>query len=174
MSDRIAVMNQGKLVEVGTAEQVYHEPKDEYTKALLRGRARPRPARQRERKPSGPSAQGERRLAPRRRIRLADAARTSRPALGTAGRLGFDRRRTFLTSRSAIVRVDMAGEASSLRNGRCERARQWASLRIDGELSELEDALLEKHLEGCASCSAFAVRLAATTEAVRAVPLERT
>ena len=67
----------------------------------------------------------------------------------------------------------MAGEALSPRDGRCERARQWASLRLDGELSELEDALLEQHLEGCASCSAFAVRLAATTEAVRAVPLER-
>ena len=67
----------------------------------------------------------------------------------------------------------MAGEALSPRNGRCERARQWASLRLDGELSELEDALLEQHLEGCASCSAFAVRLATTTEAMRAVPLER-
>ncbi len=67
----------------------------------------------------------------------------------------------------------MAGEALSPRNGRCERARQWASLRIDGELSELEDALLEKHLEGCVSCSGFAVRLAATADAVRAVPLER-
>jgi hypothetical protein len=67
----------------------------------------------------------------------------------------------------------MAGEALSPRNGRCERARQWASLRLDGELSELEDALLEQHLEGCASCSAFAGRLAATTEAVRAVRLER-
>jgi hypothetical protein len=67
----------------------------------------------------------------------------------------------------------MAGEALSPRNGRCERARQWASLRIDDERSELEDALLEKHLEGCASCSAFAARLAATAEAVRAVPLER-
>ena len=67
----------------------------------------------------------------------------------------------------------MAGEALSPRNGRCERARQWASLRLDGELSELEDALLEKHLEGCASCSAFAARLTSTTEAVRAVPQER-
>jgi len=57
----------------------------------------------------------------------------------------------------------MAGEALSPRDGRCERARQWASLRLDGELSELEDALLEQHLEGCSSCSAFAVRLAATT-----------
>ena len=67
----------------------------------------------------------------------------------------------------------MAGEALSPRDGRCERARQWASLRLDGELSELEDSLLEQHLEGCSSCSAFAVGLAATTEAVRAVPLDR-
>lgn|SRR5262245_50148430 len=67
----------------------------------------------------------------------------------------------------------MAGEALSPRNSRCERARQWVSLRVDGELSELEDALLEKHLEGCASCSAFATRLSATTEAVRVAPQER-
>ena len=67
----------------------------------------------------------------------------------------------------------MAGEALTPRNSRCERARQWASLRIDGELSELEDALLEKHLEGCPICSAFAAGLTRTTEAVRAVPLQR-
>jgi oligopeptide transport system ATP-binding protein len=35
MSDRIAVMNRGKLVEIGPAEEVYTTPKDEYTKALL-------------------------------------------------------------------------------------------------------------------------------------------
>jgi oligopeptide transport system ATP-binding protein len=50
MSDRIAVMNRGKLVEVGTAEQVYHEPKDEYTKALFAAVPVPDPHRQRERK----------------------------------------------------------------------------------------------------------------------------
>jgi ABC-type oligopeptide transport system ATPase subunit len=50
MSDRIAVMNQGKLVEVGTAEQVYHEPRDEYTKALFAAVPVPDPHRQRERK----------------------------------------------------------------------------------------------------------------------------
>jgi anti-sigma factor RsiW len=66
----------------------------------------------------------------------------------------------------------MAGEAPSPRSGRCERARQWASLRVDGELSELEDALLEKHLDGCATCRSFAHRLAATTELVRATPQE--
>jgi oligopeptide transport system ATP-binding protein len=50
MSDRIAVMNQGKLVEIGTADQVYHEPKDEYTKALFAAVPVPDPQRQRERK----------------------------------------------------------------------------------------------------------------------------
>jgi oligopeptide transport system ATP-binding protein len=35
MSDRIAVMNKGKIVEEGEAESVYSDPKNEYTKALL-------------------------------------------------------------------------------------------------------------------------------------------
>jgi oligopeptide transport system ATP-binding protein len=35
MSDRIAVMNKGKIVEEGLAESVYSDPKNEYTKALL-------------------------------------------------------------------------------------------------------------------------------------------
>jgi len=50
MSDRIAVMNQGKLVEIGTAHQIYNEPKDEYTKALFTAVPVPDPRRQRERK----------------------------------------------------------------------------------------------------------------------------
>jgi len=50
MSDDIAVMNQGKLVEVGPAEQVYLQPKDEYTKALFTAVPVPDPRRQRERK----------------------------------------------------------------------------------------------------------------------------
>ena len=35
LSDRIAVMQKGKLVEVGSAEQVFNEPAHEYTKTLL-------------------------------------------------------------------------------------------------------------------------------------------
>jgi oligopeptide transport system ATP-binding protein len=50
MSDRIAVMNQGKLVEVGQADQIYYHPKDEYTKALFTAVPVPDPRRQRERK----------------------------------------------------------------------------------------------------------------------------
>ncbi|MGH3006295.1 MAG: ABC transporter ATP-binding protein [Gaiellaceae bacterium] len=50
MSDDIAVMNQGELVEVGVAEQIYSSPKDEYTKALFSAVPVPDPRRQRERK----------------------------------------------------------------------------------------------------------------------------
>ena len=50
MSDEIAVMNQGKLVEVGPAEQVYTSPKDEYTRPSSRPCRFPIPRRQRERK----------------------------------------------------------------------------------------------------------------------------
>jgi len=50
MSDEIAVMNKGKLVEVGSAEQVYLNPKDEYTKALFTAVPVPDPRRQKERK----------------------------------------------------------------------------------------------------------------------------
>ncbi len=35
MSDRIAVMQSGNIVELGAAEQVFHQPKHPYTKALI-------------------------------------------------------------------------------------------------------------------------------------------
>lgn len=35
IADRIAVMYQGKIVEVDTADEVFHSPKDEYTQRLL-------------------------------------------------------------------------------------------------------------------------------------------
>ena len=50
MSDDIAVMNKGKIVEAGPSEQVYANPKDEYTKALLAAVPVPDPHRMRERK----------------------------------------------------------------------------------------------------------------------------
>jgi len=50
MADEIAVMNRGKLVEVGPAEEIYANPKDEYTKALFTAVPVPDPRRQRERK----------------------------------------------------------------------------------------------------------------------------
>ena len=53
----------------------------------------------------------------------------------------------------------------------CARARFWVSLRIDDELSELEDALLDAHLADCADCAAFATGADASTGALRAVSL---
>jgi oligopeptide transport system ATP-binding protein len=50
MSDRIAVMNKGKLVEVGPAHQVYSNPQDPYTKALLSAVPVPDPRKMKERK----------------------------------------------------------------------------------------------------------------------------
>ena len=50
MSDRIAVMNRGQIVEVGPAEEVYAQPKDPYTKALLSAVPVPDPRKMRERK----------------------------------------------------------------------------------------------------------------------------
>jgi putative zinc finger protein len=55
----------------------------------------------------------------------------------------------------------------------CERARAWASLRADAELSELESALLDAHLERCAPCRSFAVGAETFAETLRAIPLER-
>jgi predicted anti-sigma-YlaC factor YlaD len=54
----------------------------------------------------------------------------------------------------------------------CERARFWASLRLDGELSELEGALLDAHLARCAGCQAVAEGFGASTIVLRSAPLE--
>lgn len=55
---------------------------------------------------------------------------------------------------------------------RCERSRAWISLRLDGMLSSMEDALLERHLRGCASCSDFAASAGAQTQLLRSAALE--
>ncbi|MBA3246420.1 MAG: ABC transporter ATP-binding protein [Actinobacteria bacterium] len=50
MSDRIAVMNKGKLIEIGPAEEVYASPREDYTKALLSAVPIPDPRAMKERK----------------------------------------------------------------------------------------------------------------------------
>jgi oligopeptide transport system ATP-binding protein len=50
MSDRIAVMNLGKIVEDGEAEEVYTNPKHQYTKALLAAVPVPDPRKMRVRR----------------------------------------------------------------------------------------------------------------------------
>jgi ABC-type oligopeptide transport system ATPase subunit len=50
MSDQIAVMNRGKIVEYGPAEKVYTHPQDKYSQALLAAVPVPDPRRMRERR----------------------------------------------------------------------------------------------------------------------------
>jgi anti-sigma factor RsiW len=54
----------------------------------------------------------------------------------------------------------------------CERAREWSSLRLDGELPQLQRAMLNRHLSACGSCAAFDAGLAATTAALRSAALQ--
>jgi oligopeptide transport system ATP-binding protein len=49
IADRIAVMNEGKIVEQGSADQVCEQPRDEYTKKLLAAVPIPDPKESRER-----------------------------------------------------------------------------------------------------------------------------
>jgi anti-sigma factor RsiW len=53
----------------------------------------------------------------------------------------------------------------------CERAAQWISLELDGELSELEGAALRRHLERCGRCSARKVEIDGFTRLIRQAPL---
>lgn len=55
----------------------------------------------------------------------------------------------------------------------CERARSWAALAPDNELSELERKLLDAHLDRCAGCSGFAARVAGVADELRRASLER-
>ena len=53
----------------------------------------------------------------------------------------------------------------------CERTRAWASLELDGELSELEGMLFHEHVRGCADCAAVVDDLHRIAAIVRATPL---
>ena len=55
----------------------------------------------------------------------------------------------------------------------CERARTWAALAPDGELSELERKLLDAHVQRCAACAHFALEVAAVAAELRAAAPQR-
>jgi predicted anti-sigma-YlaC factor YlaD len=63
-------------------------------------------------------------------------------------------------------------EAMTVLSKRCVRAREHISLRLDGELSEFERALLGAHLARCEACRRFESDVRAVTERLRAEPLE--
>ena len=55
----------------------------------------------------------------------------------------------------------------------CERARAWMSADLDGELSEIERALLRAHVADCAGCTGHVRELAAATVRLRFAALEQ-
>ena len=67
----------------------------------------------------------------------------------------------------------MAGKDPLIQGGLCERAREWTSLYLDGELSPLEEELLDRHLEACDACRAFAADVGWATDVLRLTPQER-
>jgi predicted anti-sigma-YlaC factor YlaD len=54
----------------------------------------------------------------------------------------------------------------------CERARFFASLALDGELSDFERAVLDEHLRGCDACARFAAGARGFTSVLRTAPAE--
>lgn len=53
----------------------------------------------------------------------------------------------------------------------CMQAREWASTRLDGELSELEAAHLDAHLAGCPDCADYAGEIGGLAAVLRSEPL---
>ena len=66
----------------------------------------------------------------------------------------------------------MAGKDPLILGGLCDRAREWASLRLDGELSPPRGAL-ERHLDACGDCRAFEDDVRWATDVLRLTPQER-
>jgi anti-sigma factor RsiW len=55
----------------------------------------------------------------------------------------------------------------------CDRVRSQISLELDGELSQLEQAMVSAHLQRCPDCRAYRDEVATFASALRAAPLER-
>jgi ferric-dicitrate binding protein FerR (iron transport regulator) len=58
------------------------------------------------------------------------------------------------------------------RDSACERASVWMSLELDGELSQVERALLAAHTRRCAACARARQDFDTLTSMVRTTPLE--
>ena len=54
----------------------------------------------------------------------------------------------------------------------CDSARAQVSALLDGELSELEEADLRQHLDGCAACRTYRSGAESISGSLRAAPLE--
>jgi predicted anti-sigma-YlaC factor YlaD len=58
------------------------------------------------------------------------------------------------------------------RRSSCDRVRHWAALAPDGVLSQIEQRLLEAHVERCESCRTFADGVAGIAAMLRTAALE--
>ena len=67
----------------------------------------------------------------------------------------------------------MAGRNLLFEGSTCSRGREWASLRLDGELSLLEEEFLERHLGTCDYCRQFEDDVRWATEVIRLTASER-
>jgi predicted anti-sigma-YlaC factor YlaD len=54
----------------------------------------------------------------------------------------------------------------------CQRIREQVSLRLDDELSQLEERMLASHLLRCSDCRTFEESVREFTEQLRSAPLE--
>lgn len=54
----------------------------------------------------------------------------------------------------------------------CQRIREQVSLRLDDELSQLEERMLAAHLLRCSDCRSFEQSVREFTDELRAAPLE--
>ena len=54
----------------------------------------------------------------------------------------------------------------------CDRVRSQVSLELDGELSQLERAMVAAHLERCPDCRAYESEVTAFTRLLRQAPLK--
>ena len=54
----------------------------------------------------------------------------------------------------------------------CQRIREQVSLRLDDELSQLEERMVAAHLVRCSDCRAFDQSVREFTDELRAAPLE--
>jgi hypothetical protein len=61
---------------------------------------------------------------------------------------------------------------SPIPSDECARACEWASLRLDDQLSDFEGLLLDAHLARCEDCRGFAASISDVTEALRSASLE--
>jgi predicted anti-sigma-YlaC factor YlaD len=52
----------------------------------------------------------------------------------------------------------------------CERAAQWISLELDGELGRLDEAALARHLRRCDRCQSSSLEIGAFTGLLREEP----